>query len=241
MKTLTEVVDELNNRLRKTNQPYLTLSWADFYALCERERLKQAFSDGIKQEASSRYQLTVAYGQSAVTIVRPDHNLAPAPHWVAARAACQVDTVFEEILKAVQEDVAAMNKLPADQRRNLHYTYERPNNRQANVYAEDASGSIPTHYSFRVPMAVILTKEANGQCIQIQQKITQHGENVDVIPRWNAEKQSCELIWGDETNRPLEVQQVSQKALEPLFFGTDQHREDDEGKRAKVPEGFRKV
>lgn len=218
MKSAREVVEELDDRLRKTDQPYLTLPWTEFYTLCERERIKQPFQAGIQQEASGR-SLTVAYGQNVV-VVCPDRNIAPAPHWVAMRAACQVEAVYEDILKAVQEDVAAMNKLPAQERMNRQYKYKRHRGDQAGVSVADEYGDIATNYSRTVPMSVIFAKDANGRCIQIQQKITRPGEDEGVTPRWNAEKQSCELIWGDDTNHPLEVQQVSQKALEPLFFDT---------------------
>ena len=57
---------------------------------------------------------------------------------------------------------------------------------------------------------------------RIRQNLTRRGPNQHVTPRWNAEKQSCELIWDDDTDHPLGVQEVSQKALEPLFFDTDQ-------------------
>lgn len=216
MKSAREVMEELDDRLRKTDQSYLTLPWKEFYTLCGRERIKRPFEDSIQQEASGR-SLIVGYGQNVV-VVCPDRNVAPAPHWVATRAACQVEGVYEDILKAVQEDVAAMNKLPAQERMNLQYKYERRLPGQAGVFVAGEYGPLATDYNHTVPMSVIFTKEGNGRCIQIQRKITRPGENADVTPRWNAEEQSCELIWDDDTNHPLEAQQVSQKALEPLFF-----------------------
>ena len=56
-------------------------------------------------------------------------------------------------------------------------------------------------------MGVLFTKvvDASGQRIHIQFNLTQAGSYKDVTLSWNAEKLSCELVWGDETARPLEV------------------------------------
>ncbi len=70
-----EIADELNEMLRKGGRPYLTLTWRDFYNLCDRERFKQPFLDGIQSESSGRFQLIVAYGKNAVMICH-DRNFA---------------------------------------------------------------------------------------------------------------------------------------------------------------------
>ena len=233
--------------MRKTDQPYMTLTWADFYALCERERIKQPLQDGVRKEASGRYQLIVAYGQSVI-IVCHDRNFAPAPHWAALQAACRIDTVFEDLVKAVKQDVADMNKLPAEQRGPCKYDYDRRRDEQAIVVCTDKYGNPLPAAGSSIPMAVIFEKAVTGQCIQIRQNLTQRGKNQNITLRWNAEEMSCELIWDGDEDRSLEVWEVSRKALAPLFFDTDQGREDDEGKRAearpvewKMPNGFRKV
>ena len=42
----------------------------------------------------------------------------------------------------------------------------------------------------------------------------------DVALSWDMETPSCGLIWDGKEDRLLEVWQVSQKALAPLFFDT---------------------
>ena len=36
------------------------------------------------------------------------------PNWVAMRAACQIDAVLKDLLKAVEQDVKAMNDIPTE-------------------------------------------------------------------------------------------------------------------------------
>lgn len=74
-KTAASIVDELNELLRKGGQPFMTLTWPEFYRLCERERLKQPLQNSIQEQASGRYQLIVAYGHNAVVVCH-DRNFA---------------------------------------------------------------------------------------------------------------------------------------------------------------------
>ena len=74
-KAAGDIADELNEILRKTGQPYVTLTWPAFYRTCERERLKQPFLNVVQSEASGRFQLIVAYGQNAVLVCH-DRNFA---------------------------------------------------------------------------------------------------------------------------------------------------------------------
>ena len=76
-KLAVDIVDELNEMLRKGGRPLMTLTWPEFYQICERERLKQPIMDGIREEASGKFQLVVAYGQNAVVICH-DRNFATA-------------------------------------------------------------------------------------------------------------------------------------------------------------------
>ena len=117
-----------------------------------------------------------------------------------------------------------MNKLPADERWGQRkYVYENPHKAMSTVSRTNQFGNpLPTVYDPRVIAAVIFEKDAIGERIRIRQNLTRRGTNQHVTPRWSAEKQSCELIWGGDTDHPLGVQEVSQKALEPLFFDTDQ-------------------
>lgn len=70
-----DVAEELNEILRRNDQSCLTLLWSDFYNLCGRERLKQPFLDDVRDVASNRYQLIVAFGRHVVVVCH-DRNFA---------------------------------------------------------------------------------------------------------------------------------------------------------------------
>lgn len=143
------------------------------------------------------------------------------PNWVAMQAACQIDAVFEDLLKAVEQDVDTMKTVPPEQRGPCQYKYTKQYDHQAIVFRTDEFGdNLSSSPGSSVPMAVIFERAPDGQSIQIRQHLMQGNENHNVTLRWNAEKVSCELVWGDEKD-PREVWQVSQKALAPLFFGPD--------------------
>ena len=69
------VVEELNRRLQQAGRPYMTLTRTEFYELSGRERLKQPFLDEVREIASGRFQLIVAYGHNAVLVCH-DRNFA---------------------------------------------------------------------------------------------------------------------------------------------------------------------
>ena len=70
-----DIVEEFDWRLRQVERPYMTLTWPEFYDLCGRERFKQPFLDNIRNTASGRFQLIVAYGHNAVLVCH-DRNFA---------------------------------------------------------------------------------------------------------------------------------------------------------------------
>lgn len=74
-KSAASIVDELNELLRKAGQPCMTLTWPEFYELCDRERMKRPLQNSIQEQASGQYQLIVAYGHNAVVICH-DRNFA---------------------------------------------------------------------------------------------------------------------------------------------------------------------
>ena len=76
-KTTTSIVDELNEILRRSGEPCMTMTWPEFYEVCQRERMKQPLQTGIQEQASGRYQLIVAYGHNAVVVCH-DRNFAAA-------------------------------------------------------------------------------------------------------------------------------------------------------------------
>ena len=146
----------------------------------------------------------------------------PKPNWVARQAACQIDAVFEDLLKAVQQDVDAMNALPAERRRHRQYVYQQQHERGAVVFCTDQDGTeLVTKYNVNIPVSVIFANAADTSSIQIHQNLIQRVRDKDVTLSWNTETLSCGLIWDGREDRRLEVWQVSQKALGPLFFDTD--------------------
>ena len=76
-KTAASIVEDLNERLRKAGQPCMTMTWPDFYGLCQRERMRDPLQAKIRELASGRFQLIVAYGDNAVVICH-DRNFAAA-------------------------------------------------------------------------------------------------------------------------------------------------------------------
>ena len=74
-KAIKEIADELNDALRRVGGPCMTLTWPKFYAVCERERLKQAFLDELANGVAAEFQLVIAYGRNAVVICH-DRNFA---------------------------------------------------------------------------------------------------------------------------------------------------------------------
>ena len=144
------------------------------------------------------------------------------PNWVKRQAACQINTVFEALLKNVQRDVDVINKLPAKERRSRKYVYEKQDEETSAVYRTDEGGHrLLTVEDSDVEVAVIFEKYAFDKRIKIRQDIMGRNLISQVITlRWNAEKLSCGLIWSGE-DPLLEVWQVSQKALAPLFFDPD--------------------
>ena len=74
-RSITDIVQELNDYLRRDSHPYMTLRWPEFYTLCRRERLKQGFLDGVSEVASEQFQLIVAYGHDVIVVCH-DRNFA---------------------------------------------------------------------------------------------------------------------------------------------------------------------
>ena len=78
-----DIVNELEEHLRLAGKPCMTLPWPDFYRLCGRVRMKQPFLDELRELASARFQLIVAYGRNAVVVCH-DRNfadIAREPWW----------------------------------------------------------------------------------------------------------------------------------------------------------------
>ena len=75
--------DRQYGRATLAGKPCMTLPWPDFYRLCGRVRMKQPFLDELRELASARFQLILAYGRNAVVVCH-DRNfadIAREPWW----------------------------------------------------------------------------------------------------------------------------------------------------------------
>ena len=74
-RSVVDIIEELNEFLRRSARPYLTLVWPEFYELCGRERLRFPFLEEVREAASERFQLVVGYGHNVVVVCH-DRNFA---------------------------------------------------------------------------------------------------------------------------------------------------------------------
>jgi hypothetical protein len=74
-KSNREIVDELDDLLRKSGKPAGTILWSDFYELCELERWRATGPrpQEIKDLARAQYSLIVEFGDQIV-LVAHDRN-----------------------------------------------------------------------------------------------------------------------------------------------------------------------
>jgi hypothetical protein len=71
-----EIVEELNDFVRLSAEPIITIPWRDFYKLCTITRFKEARGEEIQRVARETFGLFVGYGQSVVVVCH-DRNFAP--------------------------------------------------------------------------------------------------------------------------------------------------------------------
>ena len=71
-----EIVDELNDMLRLSDDAIITMTWKEFYRLCGIERFKVARGEEIIKLASENFSLFVGFGQAAVFVCY-DRNFSP--------------------------------------------------------------------------------------------------------------------------------------------------------------------
>ena len=136
----------------------------------------------------------------------------PPPNWVAERAKCNLELTFDALCQIVKRDVGEMNKLSPKRRRG--HTFE---------FDECAAGPEPVLRVRRFPEGEPDSEDAHWvifrqtiNAIFVEPMIAPKETRYEVTPKWNAESGSCELFIGNDV---LEVWQVSQRALSPLFFG----------------------
>ena len=124
------------------------------------------------------------------------------PRWVQGRAECRVDLKFAALRQVVERDVADFNGLSDGQRGGRKFKFN--------------SNEEGTHPFFTV--------EEEGGDMSVEFLLTPHsirvnggGEIVSFYPRWNIAERTCKLCQRDK-DTPLEVWEISQMALSPIFF-----------------------
>ena len=125
-------------------------------------------------------------------------NIQP-PHWVKKRAECSLDLIYAALCQLVERDVEEMNALPESQRQSRTFRLEK-----------NTDGDYP--------ILRVLPSEGDSSVFFQRKRDVIYINGKTVCVRWDNEIGSCRLALDDEQ---LEVWQVSQRALEPLFFGDD--------------------
>ena len=136
----------------------------------------------------------------------PMINHEQPPNWVAERAKCRIDVIFEALSQVVERDVAEFNKLPRDQRRGL--TIEVVTNGEGTspilqVYRRDEHGSQASVIFIQRPTA-------------IEVQMTQ-GRQLLLHTNWNNDRRTC-LLTTHDNDMTYKVWELSQATLGPLLF-----------------------
>ena len=128
------------------------------------------------------------------------------PNWVAERAKCRLDVIFEALIQVVERDVAEFNKLPCEQR--LGRTSSVVCNGDGTspilrVYRRDEDGS---------ETSVAFTQNPTRILVQAP-----HYDPLILYPAWDTNRRTCLLMNRDNDIR-YKVWELSQAALAPFLF-----------------------
>ena len=132
----------------------------------------------------------------------------PAPNWVADRAKCSLDLIFEALAEIVERDVAEMNKLSPKRRRGFAFRYERNGEGtrerlRVSRFPETDPDDSGLHVIFEKSVHVILIYQAPD------------GAPLIARPQWVETQSTCRLLVDDSH---FKVWELSQRVLGPLFF-----------------------
>ena len=130
-----------------------------------------------------------------------------SPNWVAERAECKIDLLYDALCQVVERDVAEANKLPPDLRGGFTYSAER-----------NDEGTMPLLRVYRSHEgATDSSAQAVATFAQSQASIHVNAETGRFLarPEWADQTRSC-LLSTDGTR--YKVWELSQKVLGPLFF-----------------------
>ena len=139
-------------------------------------------------------------------------NHEPPPNWVAERAKCNVDLVFEALAEVVRRDVGEVNKLSIKRRRGFAFRFEQSD-----------EGQYPRLRVFRfregepdsdATLDVTFKKTINT--IRVYQ--VPDRSPLVAYPRWIEKSATCRLYVDDAS---IKVWELSQRTLGPFFFGLE--------------------
>ena len=127
----------------------------------------------------------------------------PPPNWVVGRSGCSLDMTFDALHEIVKRDVAAFNGL-----------YERKRRGRIFRVVDNTEGCYP---KFKVEQETDVERPPHVLFSVENTAIRVNGGGVQfyVRPKWDGER--CRLCRNDDAD--YEVWQISQAALENLFFG----------------------
>ena len=126
------------------------------------------------------------------------------PNWVAERAECKIDLLYDALCQVVERDVAEANKLPPDLRGGFTYSVERNDEGTMpllRVYRSQEGASAEPVATFSQSQASIHVTAMTGNCL--------------ARPEWVEQSRSCFLSISGTRHQ---VWELSQRVLGPLFF-----------------------
>ena len=129
------------------------------------------------------------------------------PNWVAERAECKIDLLYDALCQVVERDVAEANKLPPDLRGGFTYSVER-----------NDEGTMPLLRVYRSREgnpAGPAQPVANFSQSQASIRVTAETGNFLARLEWVDQTRSCFLSI-DGTR--YKVWELSQRVLGPIFF-----------------------
>ena len=134
--------------------------------------------------------------------------------WVTERYRCTLDMAFEDLRAGVEGDVREANGLSGDE--SSRFSFESSDNSRNRFLVtgfplDRGRGGTPSKFVFQ------LDREAKAIHISRYRPDTVGGnaENLVITQRWDANSGACRLFMD---GRPVTVAQISQVALEPMFF-----------------------
>ena len=123
------------------------------------------------------------------------------PQWVHKRVQCTREAVFDALYKRVLHDVEEANACHLAGENNQFVVEEDTGSRACAAFTVKRPDGSEVSFQ-RFDLEIRITRSSNGA--------------FSVRPKWNSRKLSCDLYVEDVSH---ELWQISQVALEPLFFG----------------------